>query len=68
MDALDVRRAQRRAALIGLLSGAVGGLLFGVGYWFLWGCTRCAKDQSPYAVLGFCVLVGAVMGARMRAD
>lgn len=54
------------------LSLAVGGgalgLAGGLTYWFAWGCTRCAKDNSPYAVVAFFVLCGAAMAVTWGKD
>lgn len=44
-----------------LAVGAVGGLVFGLTYWYAWGCRTCAKDNSPIALIAFCTVVGAGM-------
>jgi hypothetical protein len=44
------------------LFGAAFGLLFGLSYWYAWGCRNCAKDKSPIALVAFCTVVGAGMG------
>ena len=43
------------------LIGSGGGLFFGLTYWFAWGCRNCAKDNSPYGIVAFSVVCGAVM-------
>ncbi len=50
------------------LIGAAAGLVFGVGYWFAWGCRACAKGESPVAILLFCAIVGAVMARAWGKD
>ncbi len=51
----------KRIGLKLLAIGALGGLIFGLTYWYAWGCRRCAKDNNPVALIGFCVVVGAGM-------
>lgn len=64
-----LRGSIARRPRLGLgLSGGVFGLLLGLGYWFLWGCTRCAKDNSPYAVVAFFVVCGAGMALSWGRD
>jgi hypothetical protein len=41
--------------------GAGFGLIFGLTYWYAWGCRNCAKDNSPVALIAFCVVVGVGM-------
>ncbi len=50
------------------LGGAFVGLLFGLTYWFAWGCRSCAKDNSPYAIIAFFVVTSAVMAASWGKD
>jgi len=48
--------------------GALFGLVLGLGYWFVWGCRRCAKDNSPVAIVLFFVVVSAIMSLRWGKD
>ncbi len=45
----------------GLLGLAFGGL-FGVAWWFLWGCQFCAPGGTPYGPLVFTTVMGGVVG------
>lgn len=59
--------SQRRAALAALI-GALAGLLFGVSYWFLWGCTRCARHTNPLTLIAFCVVLSSFLAVRWSKD
>jgi hypothetical protein len=48
--------------------GGLFGLLLGLGYWYGWGCTRCAKDDSPVAIVTFFVVVSAGMALAWGRD
>ena len=48
--------------------GGAGGLALGLSYWFAWGCRQCAVDNSPVAIVGFFVVVGAVLARSWGPD
>ena len=50
------------------LAGALAGLLLGLSYWFAWGCRNCAKDNSPYGIVGLFVVTTALMTAMWGKD
>ncbi len=50
------------------LVGGVIGLVFGLTYWFAWGCRNCASQNSVYGIVGFCVLVGGAMARTWGPD
>ncbi|MCA9621109.1 MAG: hypothetical protein KC731_18940 [Myxococcales bacterium] len=59
---------QKHPRLVLASGGGLFGLLLGLGYWFVWGCRSCAKDNSPVAIVSFFVVVCAVMAARWGRD
>ena len=50
----------KRPWLLGV-GGALSGVALGLGYWFVWGCRRCAQDNSPVSVVAFFAVVCAAM-------
>jgi hypothetical protein len=48
--------------------GGVGGLLFGLGYWFLWGCRSCAVGWGPTSIVAFCVVAGGLVARSIGKD
>jgi len=48
--------------------GAAGGLLFGVGYWKLWGCWNCARTWGPTLVIAFCIAMGGLIASMIGKD
>lgn len=48
--------------------GAAGGLLFGLGYWYLWGCWNCASSWGISRVIGFCVVTGGLVASLVGKD
>jgi hypothetical protein len=61
MRCVDRHEMTKRFGIKLLAIGALGGLLFGLTYWYAWGCRKCAKDNNPIALIGFCTVVGAGM-------
>lgn len=59
---------RRHPRLLLALIGAAFGLVLGLGYWFAWGCRRCAVDNSPVAIVLFFVVVSATMSVRWGKD
>ena len=55
-----------RLLLTGIGSG--GGLLAGVSYWFAWGCRACAKGKSPWEVIAFMTIMGAILANAWGMD
>ncbi len=41
--------------------GALAGIALGLSYWFVWGCTRCAKGDSPVAIVTSIAVICAAM-------
>jgi hypothetical protein len=58
----------RRQRLTLWAIGAIGGLVLGLGYWYAWGCRRCAQDNEPVAIVGFFVVVGAILARAWGPD
>jgi hypothetical protein len=51
---------ERPLLLLWLIGGGAG-LVFGLSYWFAWGCRNCASQNSALGIVGFCVVVGGLM-------
>jgi len=50
------------------LVGAGFGLVFGLTWWFAWGCRRCAEGDNPFAIIAIITVVGAGMGRYLGRD
>ncbi len=48
--------------------GSIAGLIFGLLYWFGWGCRSCAQDSSPTALVSLFVVGGVVMALMWGKD
>ncbi len=64
--AIGMLARRQRLFLWGL--GAVSGLALGLTYWYAWGCRRCAEGNHPVAIVGFFVVVGAVLARAWGPD
>lgn len=50
----------RQRLLLSTIGGSVG-LLFGLLWYFTWGCDRCVQGSSPLTPIVFVTLCGVIM-------
>ncbi len=58
----------RRPLLALWAIGTVAGLVFGLGYFYVWGCRKCAKNASPVSIALVCGGLGGAMAGTWGKD